>query len=115
MKVKNNAGFSLVECLVAITVMGIVVTAICGSMITSGNVNVKAEAMLREELVVSSVVETLMAEGILADALATYETRFEGVDIHLEKESPDDYYYNVTVSAGSYEIETFIREVGGGR
>ena len=69
--------------------------------------------MLEAKIAVSSAVETLMAEGIDPDDLATYENRFEGVTIELTKDHEDDTYYNVVVSTDLVTVETSIREVGG--
>ena len=63
MKGKRNEGFTLLETLIAIVVLGIVVVPTCSSMILSFRINAKADQLLHDQLAVSSVVETLMAEG----------------------------------------------------
>ena len=115
MKVKNNAGFSLIEVLIAIVLMASITIPICTGMVVSPKVNAKAEAMLRAKIAVSSAVETLMAEGIDPDDLTTIPERFEGVTIELKKDHEDDTYYNVVVKddAGMITVETSIRVVGG--
>lgn len=64
MKKKNNGGYSLVEILIAIAVLGIVTIPATTSLLTAHRVNVQAEKMLTAQLQVSSAVETLMAKGI---------------------------------------------------
>lgn len=64
MKNKHNGGFSLIETLVAIAVLGIVVVPTCNSLITSYRLNQTTDSMLQSQLAVSSAVETMMAEGI---------------------------------------------------
>ena len=113
MKGKHNGGFSLVEVLVSITLMASIVVPVCTSMLVAPRVNAKAEAMLEAKIAVSSAVETLMAEGIDPDDLATIPERFEGVTIELKNDHANDTYYNVVVSTDLVTVETSIREVGG--
>ena len=113
MKGKHNGGFSLVEVLVAITLMASIVVPVCTGMLVAPRVNAKAEAMLEAKIAVSSAVETLMAEGIPAD-LDEYPDRFEGVTIDLI--SDEATYYNVVVTDefGLVTVNTSIRKAGGG-
>ena len=115
MKGKHNGGFSLVEVLVAITLMASIVVPVCTSMLVAPRVNAKAEAMLEAKIAVSSAVETLLAEGIPAD-LDEYPDRFEGVTIDLIKVSDEATYYNVVVTDefGLVTVNTSIRKAGGG-
>ena len=107
-KQKANGGFSLVEVVVAITVLAIVVVPVCSGMILSARMNAKAEATLQARIAVSSAVEILMAEGI-SGASDTYDVtgegdRFPGVTVITAKENPQDpkpAYYIVTVFDGS--------------
>lgn len=63
MKKSNNAGFSLTEILVAIAIFALTVVPLCGSMVLATRINAKAEATLQAQMAVSSVVETLKANG----------------------------------------------------
>ena len=110
MKGKHNGGFSLVEVLVAITLMASIVVPVCTGMLVAPRVNAKAEAMLEAKIAVSSAVETLMAEGIDQKKLDDYPNRFAGVDIEL---TDKDTYYNVVVKDefGLVKVETSIRAV----
>ncbi|MBO5253726.1 MAG: prepilin-type N-terminal cleavage/methylation domain-containing protein, partial [Clostridia bacterium] len=67
MKRKHNEGFTLLETLIAIVVLGVVVVPVCSSLVMSFRINAKAEQLMRDQLAVSSAVETLMAEGIVTD------------------------------------------------
>lgn len=64
MKTKHNAGFSLVEVLVAIVLLGTLVVPICSALVLTFRMNEKTDNLLRAQLAVSSAVETLLAEGI---------------------------------------------------
>lgn len=127
MKHKHNAGFSLIEVLVAMAVLGVVVIPVCSSLILSFRINAKSDAMLQAQLAVSSAVETLMAEGIDPDAAGvedygkTEETdRFPDAVIEAVQQTDDDSnplpYYEVTVTDnnGLVTVTTYIRQQGGG-
>ena len=63
-RVNEKEGVTLVEVLVAITVLGIVTAALGGSLVVSNRINSRSEQIIKDRLAVSSAVETLMAEGI---------------------------------------------------
>lgn len=65
---RNNAGFSLVEIVAAIAILGIFFGTACTSLVLGLRMNEKTDAKLQAQLAVSSAVETLMAEGIAADS-----------------------------------------------
>lgn len=140
MNKKNNAGFSLVEVLVAIVILGILSAPVCTSLVLSTRMNVKATELLEAQLAVSSAVETLMAEGIQLGTEPTSDDPIEKYDWEeVEGEDVDRFpaatvtlipqfddagnhlpYYQVTVTSSAEEtksvsITTYIREnVGGG-
>ena len=61
---KRNGGFSLVEVLVAIVLLGATIVPISTALVTSIKINDKTESMLQAQLDVSSAVEHLMASGV---------------------------------------------------
>ena len=115
MKQKNDAGFSLIEVLVAITLLAAIVVPTCSSLIMSFRMNAKTEKMLQAQLAVSSAVETLMAKGIPVDydnlKDANYQTKGDGewwktlgdqfpeVEIVIDPKEDGLPYYNVTVTS----------------
>lgn len=121
-KQKHNAGFSLVEVLVAITVLAILFVPTCTSLLMSMNLNAGTEAMMRAEFAVSSAVEKLMAEGIVKpeDPSDTFyddnkdgTDRFPDVTVTVSKDE-GVHYYNVTVTStevDSVSVTTRIRSV----
>lgn len=135
MKRKNNEGFTLIETLIAIVVLGIVVVPVCSSLVMSFRMNEKADALLQDQLAVSSVVETLMAEGISEQYVRTdentpvddnygwmevesgkIEDRFPGVAVETVRvtngegeNQVNEPYYDVTISAGDVSVITKIR------
>lgn len=139
---KHNAGFSLVEVLVAIVLLGAMVVPICTSLVTSIRVNEKTDAMLQAQLDVSSAVEHLMATGVtetfatahlgtVTDAPQWMDVPSEWSAYSLGPEETDyieayskvyfdidehesHAYYSVVITdkAGLVEVETSIRKEG---
>ena len=60
----GTAGFSLVEVLTAITVLGLMLAPIGASLVMSHRLNARSQQLMEDQLAVSNAVETLMAEGI---------------------------------------------------
>jgi len=128
-KRKHNEGFTLLETLIAIVVLGVVVVPVCSSLVMSFRINAKAEQLMRDQLAVSSAVETLMAEGIVTDYIyvAASDENYgwvlkDGADrgdlfpeVKIKAEAVEGKtYYDVKVSSGEVSVETKIRaaEVG---
>ena len=127
---QNNGGFSLVEVVAAIAILGMFFTAACSSLVLGLRINEKSDQMLQEQLAVSSAVETLMAEGIDASKISsedhkTYiaDTISDQVTVSVTAATieivADDNsttietlpYYHVTVTCNKVTVTTFIREV----
>jgi prepilin-type N-terminal cleavage/methylation domain-containing protein len=65
---KNNGGFTLIESMIAIVILAFIVVPTGTSIVMSYKINDKAEAMLQQELNLSSAAEFLAARGIDLDA-----------------------------------------------
>lgn len=127
---KRNAGFTLVEVLVAIVLLGALVIPVSSGMIMTLRMNEKTEEMMQAQLAVSSAVETMMAKGITvaSDDYTWYESAnpYPGLTVKTieVKETKDGVeitlpYYIVKVT---YEVDgeqvidtvtTTIRKAGG--
>lgn len=59
-----NAGFSLLETLVAIVVFAVVITTVGSSLVMAHRINARSEVLMQEQLKVSRAVEGIMASGI---------------------------------------------------
>lgn len=113
-KQKHNqtAGFSLVEVLVAITMLGLVVVPIGSSLVLSAQLNARSDDVLQAQLAVSNAVETLMAEGF--DPNVDYSDSFP-VDIAGsadEDSNGNTIGYDITVTSNdvpSVSVETYVR------
>lgn len=123
MKNQNNAGYSLIEVLVAILLLGILSVPLCNSLVLGHKMNVKSQTLLQAQLEVSAAVEQLMAEGITEED-ETYdvpegpgsEDRFPDVKIKTIQAKTDSKeqlpYYQVTVTSETdpnVSVITYIR------
>lgn len=120
MKRKHNGGFSLIEVLVAMAVLGIVTIPTTSALLTAHRMNVKAEQMLEAQLDVSSAVETLMATGLdktkVQGTEKIYkETKIEQYDVTAKiTDDTNPFYYKISVTSNMDEMEsvcvtTYIR------
>ena len=127
---RNNGGFSLVEIVVAMAILGAFSIAACTSLVLGLRLNDKSESMLQAQLAVSHAVETLMAEGITQDADVlvnnTYDVsdtegdRFPTVQVKTQRvtkivgeETVTLPFFQVTVASDleDFSVTTYIREV----
>ena len=112
---QRAAGFTLVEIIVAIAIMGLVSAPICASLVLAARINARSQAVMEAELNVRSAVETLMEAGITESSTAYREADFPDVTIITAMENPANPYYKVTVSDKVTEplvtVETYIRAV----
>ena len=106
MKLKNNAGYSLVEVVVAIAILALIIVPVSTGMVTAFKMNAKAEQLMQAELAVSSAVESLMAKGINGKPIAAEE--YPGVTIKTDL-ADNGLYYEVTVKSDTVEVTTYIR------
>ena len=116
---ERTAGFSLLEVVVAIAILGLVSAPICSSLILAGRINAHSQVVMEAHLNVRTAVEILMQDGVTAASSAYRESDFPDVTIKTEK-VVDKPYYHVTVSDKHTEplvtVETDVRAVpeGGG-
>ena len=115
---QRTAGFTLVEIIVAIAIMGLVSAPICASLVLAGRINARSQAVMEAQLDVRTAVETLMEEGV-TEASGDYRAEeFPGVKIQTEQERTGDPYYKVTVSDDRAEplvtVDTYIHAAPGG-
>lgn len=117
---ERTAGFSLLEVVVAIAIIGLISAPICSSLILAGRINAHSQAVMEAHLNVRTAVETLMKDGVTTEASAAYYAeKFPNVTIIPEKDG-DNPYYRVTVKDKHTEplvtVETYVRAVpkGGG-
>lgn len=99
---KRSGGFSLIETLVSIVILGAMVVPTCTALVMSIRLNDKTEKMLQAQLAVSSAVETLMAEGISGvkydsdSGKYSYADSFDDVTVTVTG-GEEGVYYNVIV------------------
>ena len=103
----GTAGFSLIEVLAAITILGLLTAPLCGSLVLAARLNARGDALLQARLLVNSAVETLMAEGIGEDLESG---RFDGLTVRavqLGEDDPGYPAYAVTVTSVA-EPDVFV-------
>lgn len=116
---ERTAGFSLLEVVVAIAIIGLISAPICTSLILAGRINAHSQAVMEAHLNVRTAVETLMKDGVTAESKNYRADEFPNVTIKTEKDGENPYYH-VTVSDKPTEplvtVETYVRAVpkGGG-
>ena len=133
---RNKGGFSLLEVIVSIALLGIMAAPICASLVLSHRLNAESEKTLQDRLKVESAVEQLMAEGIQYDSEKEISKRIVNIEIdavdvevysvkyieeneekkevwipHTDSEFIQDSWYKVVVKSkdGEVAVETVIR------
>lgn len=116
---ERTAGFSLLEVVVAIAIIGLISAPICSSLILAGRINAHSQAVMEAHLNVRTAVETLMQDGVTQPSDNYRAEAFPNVTVKTVKDG-DNPYYRVTVSDKPTEplvkVETYVRAVpkGGG-
>lgn len=117
---ERTAGFSLLEVVVAIAIIGLISAPICSSLILAGRINAHSQAVMEAHLNVRTAVETLMKDGVTAESNNYRADEFPKVTIKTVKDGENPYYH-VTVSDKPTEplvtVNTYVCAVspeGGG-
>lgn len=117
---ERTAGFSLLEVVVAIAIIGLISAPICSSLILAGRINAHSQAVMEAHLNVRTAVETLMKDGVTEANPAYRKSDFPNVTIKTEKDGENPYYH-VTVKDNHTDplvtVKTYVRAVspeGGG-
>lgn len=116
---ERAAGFSLLEVVVAIAIIGLISAPICTSLILAGRINAHSQAVMEAHLNVRTAVETLMKDGVTEASDDYRKEAFPNVTVKTGKDGENPYYH-VTVSDKHAEplvkVETYVRAVpkGGG-
>ena len=107
-----SGGFSLIEVVVAIAILGLITVPLGGGLVLAHRLNARSQSMLEARLAVSAAVETLMAEGIQAGA--EYSS-FPDVSVEVTPETEQTDAYTVKVISLTDEtvsVTTRIRPAG---
>lgn len=119
MSAADRRGFSLVEVVVTIAILGLVTVPICSSFVVAHRVNAKSDALLQDRLAVSSVIEQFLAVGIHWEENETEKyVESQGVTITRQSAGIEADGYDVTVTRGDVSASTWVRQLppekGGG-
>ena len=116
---ERTAGFSLLEVVVAIAIIGLISAPICSSLILAGRINAHSQAVMEAHLNVRTAVETLMQDGVTQPSDNYRAEAFPNVTVKTVKDG-DNPYYRVTVkdkhTGPLVTVNTYVRAVpeGGG-
>lgn len=116
---ERTAGFSLLEVVVAIAIIGLISAPICTSLILAGRINAHSQVVMEAHLNVRTAVETLMQDGVTQPSDNYRADDFPNVTVKTVKDSTNPYYL-VTVKDNHTEplvtVKTYVRAVpkGGG-
>lgn len=114
---QRTAGFTLVEIIVSIAIMGLVSAPICASLVLAGRINARSRAVMEAQLNVRNAVETLMEKGYSKENAAALEAKYQ---VNIEGTSQGQYYeVDVCdkVSEGEtplVTVDTYIHAAPGG-
>lgn len=114
---QRTAGFTLVEIIVSIAIMGLVSAPICASLVLAGRINARSQAVMEAQLHVRAAVETLMKDGVTEASDPYRKSDFPYVTIRTEKKDAGNAYYKVTVSDRAeplVTVDTYIHAAPGG-
>lgn len=118
---QNNHGFSLIETVVAMAILGAFTVSICTCLVLSLRMNEKTSTLMQEQMAVSSAVETLMAEGIKPETGMTNDYDYSVVNGSVKiviKPVDGKNYCDVSVISkegnGNVTVNTKIRKAVGG-
>ena len=110
-KQKHNQtdGFSLVEVIVAITILGIVVVPMMSGLLFSYRLNLHSDEKMQAQLAVSSAVETIMAEGFND---AWYDSTEQASDTHYyHKRFPDVKIIGAVDPSTAYKLTVTAKDM----
>ena len=117
----RTEGFSLIEVMVSIAILGFVAVPMFSGLLFSYRLNHRSDEKLQAQLAVSNAVETIMAEGFNedwheetsadpAEEIFYYETRFPDVDVNIEDDSEPAIKFTVASEAFSdIAVTTYAR------
>lgn len=110
-KNRGTAGFSLVEVLTAITVLGLMLAPIGASLVLSHRLNARSQQLMEDQLAVANAVETLMAEGIKRDKVGENGdyTGYDNAAVKVQAISNGAAYQVTVSSANGVTVKTYIR------
>lgn len=113
-KYNRTDGFSLIEVIVAITILGFIAVPMLSGLLRSYQLNLRSDERMQAQLAVSSAVETIMAEGFKKEN-NDYEERFPDVLIEITDDTSAAFGLKfISVSESDIFVDTYVRPYQGG-
>ncbi len=95
-KKSSAGGYSLLEIVTSIALLGLVSASVCASLVLAVRWNAKSEQLMQAQLDVSSAVETLMEHGVDESSADQLEAT---LPITISYGDPNNNCYSVTVTS----------------
>lgn len=113
---QKKKGFTLLEIVVALAVMGIMIIPLGGALLTSVKTNKMGEIKQESKLVSQEIIEKIRSFGDIKDSMTFNVGKEQGDSISITKDSSNNKLYNVigslTDSEGATMVEGTITEQG---
>lgn len=113
---QKKKGFTLLEIVVALAVIGIMMIPLGGALLTSVKTNKMGEIKQESKLVSQEIIEKIRSFGDIKDSMTFNVGKEQGDSISITKDSSNNKLYNVigslTDSEGATMVEGIITEQG---
>lgn len=113
---QKKKGFTLLEIVVALAVIGIMIIPLGGALLTSVKTNKMGEIKQESKLISQEIIEKIRSFGDIKDSMTFNVGKEQGDSISITKDSSNNKLYNVTGSLtdseGATMVEGIITEQG---
>lgn len=105
---QKKKGFTLLEIVVALAVIGIMMIPLGGALLTSVKTNKMGEVKQESKLVSQEIIEKIRSFGDIKDSMTFNVGKEQGDSISITKDSSNNKLYNVTGSLTDSEGTTIV-------
>ncbi|WP_055071567.1 prepilin-type N-terminal cleavage/methylation domain-containing protein [Clostridium massiliamazoniense] len=105
---QKKKGFTLLEIVVALAVIGIMIVPLGGALLTSVKTNKMGEIKQESKLISQEIIEKIRSFGDIKDSMTFNVGKEQGDSISITKNSSNNKLYNVTGSLTDSEGATMV-------
>ncbi|MFR5265580.1 type II secretion system protein [Clostridium sp.] len=106
---QKKKGFTLLEIVVALAVIGIMIIPLGGALLTSVKTNKMGEIKQESKLISQEIIEKIRSFGDIKDSMTFNVGKEQGDSISITKNSSNNKLYNVTGSLTDSEGATMVK------
>lgn len=106
---QKKKGFTLLEIVVALAVIGIMIVPLGGALLTSVKTNKMGEIKQESKLISQEIIEKIRSFGDIKDSMTFNVGKEQGDSISITKNSSNNKLYNVTGSLTDSEGATMVK------